>query len=301
MALDSWPGNRFLGCGVVATLALVCSACGSSGGGGADGGFGAVDASGAVVFDAQPCATDCPAPAPVPVTEQQVIIESVDFVTDTLVLRNVSGGQIDTASWQLCQGPGSYQSFDSMMWEDGESLSTIVFDGIDESSELGVYSSPSFTDSAAIEAYARWGTDDATTPSVRESVAIGATPPRWTDGDFVAVCSGDQGIVATGRSDISDGFRSIGTACFATCCAIDGTCLDVPLSLCGGLGVQLFPDEYTCETLPSECPDERQGACCQCGDPVTCEDAVTVDACGGGHAGEGSTCAQTDCVAVCGG
>lgn len=129
-------------------------------------------------------------------------------------------------------------------------------------------------------------------------------------------CEGDDGADAgrDGGGVVSDaGPRDAGSAADAdppdppgspidagppvgACCTIEGGCMDLAEAACRDEPrFHSWSQTRTCDV--QMCPDERIGACCTEDAEGGCADGVTVDACFGVHAGEGSTCAETDCAA----
>jgi hypothetical protein len=177
----------------------------------------------AVVFDAMPpgdamaCNSgSCASANATPAGGQKVIIEEVDIAANQITVRNVSGGSLDISGWSLSQGPGLQETIGTVSAMADDTTATLtVSNGLGVSSELGIYEAGDFTSSTDIRAYVRWGAANNTTPSVRESVATGASPPLWTAGDFVDVtCATAGGFVATGNVAQAAGFTALDASCF---------------------------------------------------------------------------------------
>ncbi len=119
-------------------------------------------------------------------------------------------------------------------------------------------------------------------------------------------CSDDDSVVEDARasvtpdSDVSAHDAPVPDATpIGACCALNGECTDVTQEACTQANGHSFHPANSCGF--QACPDERQGACCDCSegaDPV-CMDDTTVDLCGAPHGGEGSKCEDDPCAAIC--
>lgn len=157
---------------------------------------------------------------------QEIIIYSVDFETNEMVLRNVSAGAVTiNNTWDICR-PFSYQTLPTVMLGAGADLTVHMtasgtntatdiflnnpnFD-VQASDELMLYRVAAGHAQNNIEAYLRWG-PSAPTRRQSEAVAVGL----WSTGDAVAICGSHKGFAATGDVRRAAGFTSIvgGTSC----------------------------------------------------------------------------------------
>lgn len=157
---------------------------------------------------------------------QQIIIYSVDFQTNEIVLRNVSAGPVTiNNTWDICR-PFSYATLPTItlaagadvtvhMTASGTNTATDVFLSnpsfdVQASDELMLYRVAAGHAQNNIEAYLRWGPSAPTGRQI-QAVAVGL----WSTGDAVAMCGGHNGFAATGDVRRAAGFTSIvgGTTC----------------------------------------------------------------------------------------
>jgi hypothetical protein len=164
---------------------------------------------------------DCPVPSPVGEPGQIIAIQSVNFQTSEIVLRNVSdenqtviGGR---QGWQWCNYPHYWNvtDGDSVELAPGETLSFIAINNqsgpvslFADGGEFAMYSTTGvFEESEFILAFVAWGD----IVPVREPYAVSAG--WWTFGELVDVLPSHAGIVATGSTKRGSGYTSVRAAC----------------------------------------------------------------------------------------
>jgi hypothetical protein len=165
---------------------------------------------------------DCPVPDPIPVTGQTIAIQSLNFETSEVVLKNVSdqpqvilGGR---QGWQWCQFPAYWTVYEAQDVElsPGETFAfTLIYrvaprQIFPEGGELGIYTTTgSFTTASLMRAFVSWGE---VLPQ-RESTAVQAG--LWTYEDRIQLAPGDAGFVLVGRADRASSYQSVRAACLA--------------------------------------------------------------------------------------
>lgn len=172
----------------------------------------------------------CPEPSPIAapdaVEPQVVVIQSINFETSEIVIRNISsrpveieGGQM---GWQWCNIPGyDLLVLESVTLEPDATLAFYLiqngaalrplFDGNDpgDPNEMGIYSTTgSFMSSELMTAFVSWGEGYL---GGRESVAVQAG--LWTGMDRVEIQPGHAGFIITGRADEGAGYTSVPERC----------------------------------------------------------------------------------------
>ena len=163
---------------------------------------------------------DCPVPNPVPAPGQTIAIQSLNFETSEVVLKNVSdqpevvlGGR---QGWQWCQFPAYWTIFEAEDVElsPGETFAfTLVYrvavrEIFPEGGELGIYTTTgSFTTTSLMRSFVSWGD---VLPQ-RESTAVQAG--LWTYEDRIQIDPGDAGFVLVGRADRAASYQSVRSDC----------------------------------------------------------------------------------------
>jgi hypothetical protein len=187
------------------------SDAGAEGGSGGEGG-----SSGGFMYPA-----GCPVPAPIPAKpNQQIVIQSLNFNTSEIVLKNVSTTPVvikgTRSGWQWCNFPAYwYLSDDDITLQPGQTfkfLPNYNTSGVrqfeKDSGEVGIYSvSGSFDEPDLILNFVSWGTGIL---GGREYVATMADV--WTYDNHIDVGSG-AGFVATGNVKTAAGFTPVPTRC----------------------------------------------------------------------------------------
>lgn len=167
----------------------------------------------------------CPTPTPEPVPGQTVVIQSVNFITSEVVVRNVSDSDVEIIAgrqgWQWCSFPAYWNLILSEDPADNVTLSpgeTFAFPAVynlnglwpmsPEGGEMAIYvNTGSFMTASQMRAFVSWG--DA--PSSRENVAV--MGGYWTNSERIAVAISAAGFVITGRSDRAAGYRAVREEC----------------------------------------------------------------------------------------
>jgi hypothetical protein len=206
------------------------ASAGGRGGGGGRAGSGMADAGaeggagGSAGGSSQPMLPpDCPTINPIPAPGQSIVLQSVNFNTSEIVLRNVSSGPItivgDRTGWQWCNFPAYWAISEAgdVELSPGETYSFIAvynttgpreFDPA--GGELGIYTATgSFTTADLMRAFVSWGD---VIPQ-RESTASSAG--LWAFGDRIEVEETSAGFVAIGAADRADGYQAVRAACLA--------------------------------------------------------------------------------------
>lgn len=165
----------------------------------------------------------CPTPNPVGQPGQKIAIQSFNFDTSEVVLRNITStnqtivGQ--RLGWQWCSfpaywniapqgdvvlGPGKTYKF--VLIYNTEGLWALPPEG----SELAIYvQSGTFDEPDKLVSYVSWG--DGLGGTGREYVATNAN--LWTYGDLVKIDNGDSGFIATGDTKVASGYTSVPARC----------------------------------------------------------------------------------------
>lgn len=172
----------------------------------------------------------CPEPraiaAPDAVEEQTTVIQSINFRTSEIVIRNISsrpivieGGQM---GWQWCNIPGydllvlenvTLQPDDTLAFYLVQNGMVVrpLFDGADSAdpNEMGIYTTTgSFMSAELLASFVSWGAGH---NGGRESVA--AMAGVWTFGERVEIAPGHAGFIITGRADLGSGYTSVPERC----------------------------------------------------------------------------------------
>ena len=171
---------------------------------------------------------DCPPPNPIPVVGQSIVIQSVNFNTSQIVIRNASSSPVELVGgqmgWQWCNFPGydvvvladvtllPDETIAFYMIQNGDVVRPLFPGEEGDANELGIYiTTGSFGNSTLIRAFVSWG---AGLRGGRESVA--GTAGVWTFGQRVAIAPGDDGFIITGPADRGDGYTSVPERCLVT-------------------------------------------------------------------------------------
>jgi hypothetical protein len=200
------------------------SGAGGSGGSGAssvDAGSDAAPDSGGSGGSGNPLPPGCPEPSPEPVTGQVVSIQSINFNTSEVVLRNVSSSAqtitLGRTGWQWCNYPNYWnlEERDDVSLEPGKTFAFIANNNQSgpvelyaDGGEMAIYTKTgTFTNADEMVAYVAWGDIEA----VREPTASMAD--LWRFGERVAMRPTDAGLLATGPTDRGVGYTGVRAAC----------------------------------------------------------------------------------------
>lgn len=185
----------------------------------------------------------CPQPSPEPSDpEQSIAIQSVDFTTSEIVIRNVSSRAIEITGgpqgWQWCNipfydhlldadlvlEPDQTLAFRLTLEENGRVVPLFAGGDEDSANEIGIYIGPGgFTTATSIAAFVVW--DDSIQGS-RETVAAGAF--LWNYNERVEIQPGHSGFIATGPTDVGSGYTSVPARCLVAPPNPPGTVLPEP-------------------------------------------------------------------------
>jgi hypothetical protein len=165
----------------------------------------------------------CPVPSPVGIPSQTVALQSFNFTTSEVVLKNISSTTQtivgDRLGWQWC----SFPSYWNIAPQGNVTLpagKTYKFQLINntqgvwplekEGAELGIYiESGTFDEETKIASFVSWGTG---LPFAgRESVAVRAG--LWTLGERVALAGGDTGFIVTGPTNDASSYEGVPARC----------------------------------------------------------------------------------------
>jgi hypothetical protein len=171
----------------------------------------------------------CPEPTPIAAPDtvfgpQQIVIQSLNFRTSEIVLRNISsepqtltGGEM---GWQWCNFP-NYNSVvvEDLTLEPDETLAFRLvnqfmyfplFEGDPgDPNEMAIYTDTgSFMSAELMTSFVSWG---AGLTNGRESVA--AMAGVWTFMDRIEIQPGHAGFIITGRADLGSGYTSVPLRC----------------------------------------------------------------------------------------
>lgn len=167
----------------------------------------------------------CPIPDPIPVPGQVVAIQSVNFNTSEVVLRNVTDSELTLdggqQGWQWCNFPNYGPVLANVITLDpGETVAIILVNQSGDfwplypgepgdANEMAIYDSAGgFMNAERMLNFVTWG---AGSNGGRESVA--ATAGRWTFGERVEISDGHAGFVATGATNRGSGYTSVPSRC----------------------------------------------------------------------------------------
>lgn len=164
---------------------------------------------------------DCPQIEAIPVPGQAIVIQSMNFDTSEVVLKNVSNttqtilGQ--RTGWQWCNFPAYWAISEAgdVELSPGETFAFIAiynttgareFDP--EGGEMGIYTATgSFTTPELMRSFVSWGD---VIPQREATASMGG---YWVYGDRIAIEPGDDGFVIVGESDRASGYQSVRAAC----------------------------------------------------------------------------------------
>jgi hypothetical protein len=166
---------------------------------------------------------DCPEIHSIPAAGQSIVLQSVNFNTSEIVLRNASNAPVTIVGnrngWQWCNFPAYWaitESGDVELAPDETYAFTAIYNTTGprqldpEGGELGIYTATgSFTTADLMRAFVSWGD---VIPQ-RESTA--ASAGLWAFGDRIAVEETSAGFVAVGAADRASGYQAVRAACLA--------------------------------------------------------------------------------------
>jgi len=170
----------------------------------------------------------CPVPAPAaasdPLLPQKIAIQSFNFRTFEIVLRNISTspvvlvGNPDRTGWQWCSFPAYWYIADSnVTLQPGQTYKFLPVynqDGVREfyqdRGEIGIYSvAGSFDESDLMLAFVSWG--DGLMGSGRENIATLAK--LWTYGENIELTESAAGFIAMGPTDRASSYVEVPSRC----------------------------------------------------------------------------------------
>jgi hypothetical protein len=164
----------------------------------------------------------CPEPNPIPVANQTIVLQSINFDTSELILRNPTSTpqsiRLGRAAWQWCAFPMYWSLSDEntvIELAPGETYSFIAVNNqsgpiqlAPEEGEMAIYTnSQDFNDYDTMESFVAWGDVQA----FRESYAV--QRGIWTLEERIEVGSGDAGFIVTGQTDRASGYTSAPARC----------------------------------------------------------------------------------------
>jgi hypothetical protein len=171
--------------------------------------------------------TQCFTPLPSAGVFPRLLIQSVQFgPVDRVVLKNVSGDDIDFTGWFICRRPNYQQLPDGFilhqvgtvtihLGESGTNTDSDIFidtfTNLTADDEIAVFQNgDDFDNPDNMVAYVRWGSP--ANGETRESEAV--TDQLWSSRQYVPVCGDNQGIVAVGDVTIPHGWKDEPASCF---------------------------------------------------------------------------------------
>jgi len=165
----------------------------------------------------------CPTPNPLGQPGQKFAIQSFNFDTSEVVLRNITStnqtivGQ--RLGWQWCSFPAYWNIAPQgdVVLGPGKTYKFILIYNTEglwklppEGSELAIYvQSGTFDEPDKLVSYVGWG--EGLGGTGREYVATNAN--LWTYGDLVTIDNGDSGFIATGNTKLASGYTSVPARC----------------------------------------------------------------------------------------
>lgn len=164
----------------------------------------------------------CPEPSPIPAAGQTIVIQSINFDTSEIVLRNASDTpqsiDLGRQGWQWCAYPRYWSFTDEITTLElapGETYSFIAINNqsrvlalVPEEGEMAIYNRvQAFDDYDAMESFAAWGDVQA----FRESYAV--QRGVWTYEERIQIAPGHAGFIATGETDRASGYTSVPARC----------------------------------------------------------------------------------------
>ncbi|TNF28655.1 MAG: hypothetical protein EP329_17495 [Deltaproteobacteria bacterium] len=157
----------------------------------------------------------CPAtPGSIPVSSgAPIAISQVRFMagSDSVALRNVTGGTLNPNGWMVCAGTLCGQLGGASISSGGTAAYVLPFT-VGRIGELAIYEG-AVANASAMVGYVAWGADPA--DDTLQNAAVGEG--LWSVGDFVTVTYGHDAIVATGTASVtsSSGYVSVEPLCTA--------------------------------------------------------------------------------------
>jgi hypothetical protein len=167
--------------------------------------------------------TGCPVPDPVGIPGQKIAIQSFNFDTSEVVLKNISTTtQVITGQrlgWQWCSFP-SYWNIapeGNVTLAPGKTYKFVLINNTQglwhlppEGAELAIYvESGTFDEPEKMVSFVSWGTGLAT--AGREYVATMAG--LWTLNSRIEVDDADTGFIATGSTKVGEGYQAASKRC----------------------------------------------------------------------------------------
>jgi hypothetical protein len=165
----------------------------------------------------------CPTPNPVGQPGQKIAIQSFNFTTSEVVLKNVTSTNqtiVGTRQgWQWCSFPAYWniapqgdvvlapgKTYKFVLIYNTEGLWALAPEG----GELAIYvQSGTFDEADKLASFVSWG--EGLGGTGREYVATNAN--LWTYGDLVTIGNGDSGFIATGDTKVASGYKSVPARC----------------------------------------------------------------------------------------
>jgi hypothetical protein len=200
--------------------ALADAGNGGGEGGGAGSSMGGASMGGSAGSGGRP--EGCPEPNPIPVANQTIVLQSINFNTSELILRNATSTPqsitLGRAAWQWCYFPMYWSLSDQntvLELAPGETYSFIAINNqsgpvplVPEEGEMAIYSdAQDFNDFETMTSFVAWGDIQA----YRESYAV--QRGVWTYDERIEIAPGHAGFIATGQTDLASGYTSVPARC----------------------------------------------------------------------------------------
>jgi hypothetical protein len=164
----------------------------------------------------------CPIPNPVGILGQKFAIQSFNFDTSEVVLKNISTTVQtivgDRMGWQWCSVPSYwYIAPGNIVVPPGKTYKFILnlntmgtWPLPPEGSELAIYvQSGTFDEPDKLVSFVSWG--EGLQDRGREYVGVLAT--LWTQNSRIEIGSGDSGFIATGNVKLGSGYQGVAKRC----------------------------------------------------------------------------------------
>lgn len=164
----------------------------------------------------------CPEPSPIPVPGQTIVIQSINFDTAEIILRNPTSSPqtivLGRQGWQWCFFPMYWSFTDTetrLELAPGETYSFVAINNqsgpvnfIPDEGEMAIYPGVQlFDDYEAVQAFVAWGDVQA----FRESYAV--QKGYWTFGERIEIGRGHAGFIVTGETHRASGYTSAPARC----------------------------------------------------------------------------------------
>ena len=144
----------------------------------------------------------------------QIVINEIDFVNNTVEIKNIGNATVEVGSYQLCSKP-SYKSLGMLTKISGSTslaageflVVTLSWSLSENDGELALYTSSSFSSSTAIVDFLQWGNNHT---NGRQNVAVQAQ--IWTNGEFISGIGAGDFLEYDGSGDVMSDYSVVKTS-----------------------------------------------------------------------------------------